>query len=75
LFKGSFKGKEVSPVGYNEKDGEFIEKIGINVWERIKKNRGKGKKNKKKRIKESFFVEGVQSVGNKKKRGVEEHYI
>ncbi len=36
LVKGFFKGKEVGAVADNEKDGEFIEKIGVNGRERIK---------------------------------------
>ena len=36
LLKGLFKGKEVGAVADHEKDGEFIEKIGVNGRERIK---------------------------------------
>jgi len=35
-LEGFFKGKEVGPVGDNQKDGDFIEKIGVNGGERIK---------------------------------------
>ena len=39
LFKGFFKGKEVGAVADNQKDGDFIEKIGVNGRERIKQYR------------------------------------
>jgi len=35
LLEGVFKGKEVGAVADNEKDGDFIEKIGVNGRERI----------------------------------------
>ena len=36
FLKGLFKGKEVGAVADHEKDGDLIEKIGVNGRERIK---------------------------------------
>lgn len=46
LLERLFKVKEDSAIRYNENDGEFIEKIGINRRKRIKRIEVKVRKKK-----------------------------